>query len=726
MNSHKKLTIPLIFLLVSLLLSGCAIGRRDRSGTIGPVAPSAPSGETPTEEAPGEATVPDAGETPPVAPLPDEISTDIFEAPEAPEATPIEGKVLVKLSQQASIQARGAELGAQGTVETDLPTLDDLLGQIGAKGLEPVIQEVVDATPRTDDTLESFSAQSEDAVQLFSVSFDAAAGPPEDVAELLETDPTVEFAEPDYLAGITADPVVGPSPLTPNDPYFQFQWNMNTIQAPAAWDRTRGQGVIVAVIDTGIDFGAPDLGNTQRLPGYDFINDDPDATDDQGHGTHVAGTIAQSTNNGLGVTGVAYEATLLPIKVLGAGGQGSYEAIIQGIYYAVEQGAQVINMSLAGRAGSQALQEAVEYAHNRGVVVVAAAGNSNGSVEFPAAYDDFVIAVGATRVDNARAPYSNFGVQIDLVAPGGDTGIDQNGDTYGDGILQQTFKTPGSPYTYLFFEGTSMASPHIAGVAALMLSLQPNLSPMDVKSIMMQTAAPLGPPDQYGAGLVQAQAALDAIPGVTPPPPTEEPPTEEPPTEEPPTAEPPTVTPEPPTVTPVPPTITPIPPTITPVPTVVPLAGENLLTNGDFESEGGWVFGDTPVRGSYDSSIVLSGGRAARLGIISDVDQRSFSSIWQQVTIPAQASQVTLSANIYPISQDASGDIQYIAILNSRFKVVRQLSVGLSNSQTWETPVFDLSEFRGQTIFVYFSVFNRGGTNRTSAMYVDDVSLVWN
>jgi serine protease len=231
----------------------------------------------------------------------------------------------------------------------------------------------------------------------------------------------------------------------------------------------------------------------------------------------VAGTIAQSTNNNLGVAGVAYNAHLLPVKVLGANGQGSYEGIIQGIYFAVDQGAKVINMSLAGRAGSQALQEAVQHAHEKGVVVVAAAGNSNSAVEFPAAYDDYVIAVGSSRFDNGRAPYSNFGPQIDIVAPGGDVGIDQNGDGFADGILQQTFKpqTPGT-YTYLFFEGTSMASPHIAGVAALMLALSPNTPPDDIKNIMMQTARNLGPPEQFGAGLVQARAALDALQGVPP------------------------------------------------------------------------------------------------------------------------------------------------------------------------------------------------------------------
>ncbi|MDX1523877.1 MAG: S8 family serine peptidase, partial [Anaerolineae bacterium] len=389
--------IGLATLLLGLMLSGCEITRSDSEGQIAPVEPidrGQPTADTSGAPAPDTTTDPLA-----------DISAEIFPAPIAPEPVPIEGKVLLKLESQAAIQARSAELGPGGVVETEVQSLDQVLEQIGASELVPVVEDVPEATG---DTLDTFAAQSEDAVQLYSVTFDEAADEQE-VANLLAQDPTVEYAEPDYLAGITADPVAVPVILTPNDTHYRFQWNMPLIQAPDAWDRATGEGVIVAVIDTGIDFRTPDLGNTRRQQGYDFINDDPDPTDDQGHGTHVAGTIAQSTNNNLGVAGVAFNATLLPVKVLAADGQGSYEAIIQGIYFAVDQGANVINMSLAGRAGSQALREAVAFAHSRGVVVVAAAGNSNGPVEFPAAYDESVIAVGATGFDNARAPYSNFG-----------------------------------------------------------------------------------------------------------------------------------------------------------------------------------------------------------------------------------------------------------------------------------------------------------------------------
>ncbi len=703
----------LITLTLGMLLAGCTIDRPNNDGAIAPVT-----------EFDGEAEdVPDVppAEESEAAAVPPDISTEPVPFQVAPEGTPIEGKVLLKLEPQAAIQARSAELGANGVVETNISNLDQKLAEIGASDLEPVVEDVTEATG---DTIETFSAESEEVVQLYSVTFDASADPVE-VAEILEEDPTVEYAEPDYPAGITANPVAIPVNFTPNDRYFNFQWNFKTVQAEAAWDKSTGSGTVVAIIDTGVDFNAPDLANTPRLPGYDFFNDDPDATDDQGHGTHVAGTVAQSTNNELGVAGLAFDAQILPIKVLGANGQGSYEAIIQGIYYAVDQGADVINMSLAGRAGSQALRDAVQYANDKGVVVVAAAGNSAGPVEFPAAYDDFVIAVGATDFDNALTPYSNFGTQIDIVAPGGDIGADRNGDGFADGIIQQSFRTPGQ-YTYLFFEGTSMASPHVAAAAALMRSRDQNLTPAQVKTILMQTAINLGDTSRFGAGLLQARVALDAVDGGASPLPTTPAPEPTTPVATTPAPEPTTpvaTTPAPEPTTPV--ATTPAPEPTTPVPTIpAPIAGE-LLTNGNFEADGGWVFGDTPIPGSYDSSVWLTGARSVRLGNIGVSDFRSFSSIWQRVTIPAEASQVILNANVYPISQDSGGDVQYITVLNSQFRVARQLSTGLSNSQSWEQRTFDISEFRGQTIYIYISVFNNGNTGRSSAMYVDDVSLTW-
>ena len=738
MKRNFKFVIPLSLMII-MFLSACELPRPGGdTGNIGEVQPVI---DTPAPDVtPIEPTVPPPEPPTGVAQEADDISREIFPAAVAPPAELVEeGTVLVKLTQSAAIQARSAELGSDNIVTAGIPSLDQQLRAIGASELEPVIEEVAEVVG---EELESFSAQAEDMGQLYSVSFPPENNP-QDVAALLEQDPTVEYAEPNYIAGITGEPRRVSAQFTPNDPYFRFQWNFQNIQMPIAWEANTGENVIVAIVDTGIDFNTPDLANTQHLQGYDFANNDPDPTDDQGHGTHVAGTVAQSTNNAVGVTGVAYNARLLPVKALGSNGQGSYENIIKGIVYAVDQGARVINMSLAGRSSSDALREAVEYAHNRGVVVVAAAGNSSGPVEYPAAYDELVVAVGATGLDNALAPYSNFGPQIDLVAPGGNVDVDLNQDSYADGVLQQTFQTPGD-YKYLFFEGTSMASPHVAGLAALILSLKPSALPAEVEDIMTRSALNLGSADQFGAGLIQAGTALalalGELPGgVTPQAPTDTPTVVpgEPPTDTPtPTVvigEPPTDTPtatvEPigehdeDLITPTPtPTLTPVGPPQPPA----PVSPGELLTNGNFESEGGWVFGDTPIRGGYETSLAFSGARSARLGATSGRDVFSYSSVWQRVTIPAEATQVTLTAQVYPISQDVPGtDVQQIMILNENFRALRTLARGLSNSQTWEARSYDLSDLRGRTIYVYFSVVNQGRTSGLSAMYVDDVSLTW-
>lgn len=170
--------------------------------------------------------------------------------------------------------------------------------------------------------------------------------------------------------------------------------------------------------------------------------------------------------------------------------------------------------------------------------------------------------------------------------------------------------------------------------------------------------------------------------------------------------------------------MTPLRPTSTPTPAGPSLPAGELLLNGGFETDEGWTFGDTPVRGDFDTSLARSGSRSARLGIVSPPDRYSFTSAWQKAVIPADAKQVTLTTHIYPVSQDLPGrDAQNILILNSSFRIIRRLVSGVSNAQTWEARSYDLTDLRGQTIYVYFGVFNNGVSNRPTAMFVDDVSL---
>jgi serine protease len=352
-----------------------------------------------------------------------------------------------------------------------------------------------------------------------------------DVLRELSDDPEVEAVElerswsvpesdePESYVPATQAPATrdGGEGFVPNDPFYKHQWHLEQIGMPVAWTLQRGAGIVVAVIDTGVamrdrgpERGAPDLAQTRVVAGYDFVDNDDDAHDEHGHGTHVAGTIAQSTHNGVGVAGVAPEASIMPVRVLDRRGSGGWGAIAASIRWAADHGANVINLSLGGSIASKAVQNAISYAHGKGVVVVAAAGNTGrGSVEYPARHEH-VIAVSAVRFDRTRSFYSSYGEQLDLAAPGGDMRVDQNHDGLPDGVIQNTFAgRDHNRFDYLAYQGTSMATPHVTGVAALVMAAGVR-EPDSVERVLEESAIDLGDPRQYGAGLVRADAALRA------------------------------------------------------------------------------------------------------------------------------------------------------------------------------------------------------------------------
>ncbi|MEQ8768853.1 MAG: S8 family serine peptidase [Planctomycetota bacterium] len=298
-----------------------------------------------------------------------------------------------------------------------------------------------------------------------------------------------------------------------NDPLRSFQWHFDNVQANAAWDLSTGAGVTVAVLDSGLDPSGPDgLGCT--VAGFDFANNDANPFDGDGHGTHVSGTIGQASNNNVGVAGLAYGCCVMPVKVLDDSGNGDFADIAEGVFYAVDNGAEVINMSLGtnarfGVTSIPAMDAALDYAYANGVTVVCASGNDGNrkNVSYPAIYPT-TIAVGATGFSNGLVSYSNRGTGIDMVAPGGDLGADANGDGYADGVLQETTAGTGT-FGYYFFQGTSMASPHVAAAAAMLIAHGTASTPDDVYEALTQSATGGGSWNKNtGYGLLQAHSAL--------------------------------------------------------------------------------------------------------------------------------------------------------------------------------------------------------------------------
>jgi len=319
----------------------------------------------------------------------------------------------------------------------------------------------------------------------------------------------------------------------PNDRFFGAQWNFRMLDAERTWDIQKGDpSVVVAILDTGIayeNFGpyrkAPDFGGTVFVQGHDFINEDEHANDDNFHGTHVASTVAEATDNTEGVAGFAFRCALMPVKVLDSNGDGTFFDVAEGIDFAARNtSVKVINLSLGGDGNSNTVRAAVDRAVAAGITVVAAAGNDgHGTISFPAALPN-VIAVGAVDGRKQKAPYSNFGPELDLMAPGGDNRRDDTGpdgvpDGRPDGILQQTLDPDSAErgifddFGYFFVTGTSQATPHVSALAAL-LYRQGITTPAAVKAAMEQTAEDLGAAgrdDTFGNGLIRPALALKGL-----------------------------------------------------------------------------------------------------------------------------------------------------------------------------------------------------------------------
>ncbi|TAJ11396.1 MAG: hypothetical protein EPO68_14555, partial [Planctomycetota bacterium] len=482
------------------------------------------------------------------------VRAEPLDATSAPLASPL-ASALVGRGVEPSF---GSELEMGGTSAWDAywtPSLESRTGEyllLARPGRDPAVVAAAHGA-----TLVSRIPNGAALVRPHAFAAQGSAGPGVVSSELRATvassrrtaeSPDVEWTELNRVRRVSA---LSPRALAstlggpPNDTYYGLQWHYDLMRLPQAWQTSTGDDALLfAVIDTG-ETAHPDL-DARQIAGYDFILDPASAKDGNGldadptdegdgtglapssfHGTHVAGTIGAETNNAQGVAGVTWSGRLMHVRALGAGGGTDFDlanALLYSARVANNSGtlpaerADVVNMSLGGPGTSATLSSAVAQAYNAGCVLVAASGNENTQTKsYPAAYSG-VISIGAVDANGVRAPYSNYGTWLDLVAPGGDLTADLDGDTYPDGVLSTLMDDSSPPLApiYAFYQGTSMACPHAAGLAGLVLAVDPLLTPAQVESILVSTATDLGTAGKdnfYGNGLVNAELALQIASG---------------------------------------------------------------------------------------------------------------------------------------------------------------------------------------------------------------------
>ncbi len=349
----------------------------------------------------------------------------------------------------------------------------------------------------------------------------------------LTKDSRFQWAEPNYTVRLVDPPkptgaqvatlwMDSAPEVSPNDYFYYKQWNMRKAKVDYAWNMTVGSSsIILAVVDTGLDLGHPDFQCANKLvAGYDFVNNDSIPQDDVGHGTHVAGIAGACTDNEIGVAGTNWLLRIMPVKVLGADGRGNISDIVNGINWSVQHGARVINLSLGGTQDASALRDAISTAYENDVVVVVAAGNDylkGDPIIYPAAYPG-VLPVAATGHNDEHAAYSSSLRQVHgVAAPGGN--MLYNGDPDPNHSIWSTYwRGGGAPYAPR--QGTSMAAPHVAGLAAMILGINPSYDPLLVKTVIQITASDLGAPGWdplFGYGRINAQAAIQRTIDLLPP-----------------------------------------------------------------------------------------------------------------------------------------------------------------------------------------------------------------